>query len=172
MKGAGGRLENSLILDNRGSATGTKDRLSTIYAASSASIINCTVISNLARNCAGIYANGSSVTVKNCVMAGNFDVGNTTTNPNWMGTGSFVACATDDEAAINANCYIGTVGTFFKDYANGDYTPTTGGPLVNKGVNYEGMPAVDLAGQRRLLGSRVDIGCYEGNIAGTYIHLR
>ena len=176
MTGTGGRLENCLIQDNRGTAEGGgnngHEKMSTIYATASSTIVNCTVISNRARNCAGIYAAGSGVTVKNCVMAGNFDVGITTTNPNWMGTGSFVACATDDEAAINANCYIGTVGTFFKDYANGDYTPTTGGPLVNKGVNYEGMAAIDLAGQRRLLGSRVDIGCYEGNIAGTYIHLR
>ena len=172
MKGSGSRLENCLILDNRGSATGTKDRLSTIYAASSASIINCTVISNLARNCAGIYANGSSVTVKNCVMAGNFDVGNTTTNPNWMGGGTFVACATDDATPINESCRIGTVGSFFKDYAGNDYRPAPKGPLVNAGVNYEGMAPIDLGGNKRLIGSKVDIGCYEAAAAEFRIHLR
>lgn len=173
MKGAGSRLENCLILNNRGSATGTKDKLSTIYAASSASIINCTVISNLARNCAGIYANGSGVTVKNCVMAGNFDVGNTTTNPNWMGTGNFVACATDDATPINESCRIGTVGSFFKDYAGNDYRPAPKGPLVNTGVNYEGiMAATDLGGNKRLIGSKVDIGCYEAAAAEFRIHLR
>ena len=174
MKGEGSRLENCLVLNNRGSATGTKDRLSTIYAKSSSSIVNCTVISNRARNCAGIYANGTGVTVKNCVMAGNFDVGNTTTNPNWMGTGNFVACATDDATPINSSCYTGTLAKFFRDYDHGDYRPNATGsrPLVNRGVTYEGMAAVDLGGNKRLIGSKIDIGCYEANAVEFCIRLR
>jgi hypothetical protein len=33
--------------------------------------------------------------------------------------------------------------------------------LVNKGANYDGMASVDLAGKKRLNGSKIDIGCYE-----------
>ncbi|MCR5840414.1 MAG: right-handed parallel beta-helix repeat-containing protein [Kiritimatiellae bacterium] len=177
MTGTGGRLENCLIQDNRGTAEGGgndgQEKMSTIYAADSSSIVNCTVISNRARRCAGIYADGSGVTVKNCVMAGNFDVGITTTNPNWMGTGTaFLACATDDASAINESCRIGTVGSFFKDYAGNDYRPAPKGPLVNAGVNYEGMAPIDLGGNKRLIGSKVDIGCYEAAAAEFRIHLR
>ena len=62
-------------------------------------------------------------------------------------------------------CHVSTTSNdeteFFKDYANGDYTPKAGGPLVGKGANYEGMASVDLAGRKRLNGRKVDIGCYE-----------
>ena len=173
MKGAGSRLENCLIRDNRGAteaSSGTgMEKLSAIYATSSASIVNCTIISNQARKCAGVYANGTGVTVKNCVMAGNIDVGITPNNPNWMGPGNFVACATDDATPINSNCYTGTVAKFFRDY---DYRPKAPGPLVNKCVSYEGMPSIDLGGNKRLIGSKVDIGCYEANAAELCIRLR
>lgn len=176
MKGAGSRLENCLIRDNRGAteaSSGTgMEKLSAIYATSSASIVNCTIISNQARKCAGVYANGTGVTVKNCVMAGNIDVGITPNNPNWMGSGNFVACATDDATPINSNCYTGTVAKFFRDYDHGDYRPKAPGPLVNKCVSYEGMPSIDLGGNKRLIGSKVDIGCYEANAAEFCIRLR
>ena len=176
MTGTGGRLENCLIQDNRGTAEGEgnngQEKMSTICAADSSSIVNCTVISNRARKCAGIYAKGSDVTVKNCVMAGNFDVGITATNPNWMGGGTFVACATDDATRINESCYTGSVAKLFRDYDHGDYRPKASGPLVNKCVSYVGMPAIDLGGNKRLIGSKIDIGCYEANAAEFRIHLR
>jgi hypothetical protein len=67
---------------------------------------------------------------------------------------------------------VGTAESFFKDYANGDYTPKAGGPLVGKGSNYEGLASVDLAGNKRLVGRNVDIGCYEGVASGISIRLR
>jgi len=176
MKGANSRLENCLIRDNRGateasSGTGV-EKLSAIYARSSASIVNCTIIANQARKCAGVYADDADVTVKNCVFAENIDVGKTTANPNWMGSGTFVACATDDDEPINESCIVGDASAFFVDYAGGNYKPVTGGPLVNRGVNYKGMSPVDLAGNSRLYGVRVDIGCYEGKTMGHFITFR
>ena len=176
MKGAGSRLENCLIRDNRGAteaSSGTgMEKLSAIYATSSASIVNCTIITNQARKCAGVYANGTGVTVKNCVIAGNIDVGITPNNPNWMGTGNFIACATDDATPINNSCYTGTVAKLFRDYDHGDYRPKAPGPLVNKCVSYEGMPATDLGGNKRLIGSKIDIGCYEAHAAELCIRVR
>jgi hypothetical protein len=75
---------------------------------------------------------------------------------------NFVNCATDGAEAINETCVLlGDSAEVFNDYASGDYTPKAGGPLVNKGANYEGMASVDLAGNPRKIGSKIDIGCYE-----------
>ena len=77
----------------------------------------------------------------------------------------YVNCAIDAVAGVAeavtdmVNPVTGTAAEVFKDYANDDYTPA--GPLVNKGANYEGMASVDLAGNPRKIGSKIDIGCYE-----------
>ena len=74
------------------------------------------------------------------------------------------------ELAFPEGTITGTASSFFKDYANGDYTPA--GPLVNKGANYEGMASIDLAGKARLVGRKVDIGCYEASSSALVIVLR
>lgn len=73
-------------------------------------------------------------------------------------------------ADSSTKIFVGTAASFFKDYANGDYTPA--GPLVNKGANYEGMASVDLAGNRRLVGNRIDIGCYEARSSALIMIVR
>jgi hypothetical protein len=88
-------------------------------------------------------------------------------------TANAVACATDGASAINGTCIlVDPVSDAFRDYANGDYRPKAPGPLVNKGESYEGMPSIDLGGNKRLIGSKVDIGCYEANAAELCIRLR
>lgn len=174
LKGAGSRLENCLVRGNRSESEGGdgSDKTSTVCAGSTATIANCTIIGNRARNCGGIFANAAGVTVRNCVISGNVDVGAVADNPNCLGSGTFLACATDDATAINENCFTGTAASFFKDYDSGDYTPKAGGPLVGKGVDYEGMAAVDLAGKPRKVGKRIDIGCYEAHSSALIIIVR
>ena len=75
-------------------------------------------------------------------------------------------------ADSSTKIFVGTAASFFKDYANGNYTPAAAGPLVNKGANYEGMASVDLAGKPRLVGSKVDIGCYEAGSSAFVIRVR
>ena len=88
-------------------------------------------------------------------------------------TANAVACATDGASAINGTCIlVDPVSDAFRDYANGDYRPKAPGQLVNKGVSYEGMAAKDLGGNKRLIGSKVDIGCYEANAAEFCIRVR
>ena len=77
-----------------------------------------------------------------------------------------------DAKGLPAATVVGMATEFFKDYANGDYTPKTGGPLVGKGANYEGMASVDLAGNPRVVGSRIDIGCYEATSTPLMIIVR
>lgn len=67
---------------------------------------------------------------------------------------------------------VGAAAEFFKDYANGDYTPASGGPLYNAGANYEGMASVDLAGNPRKIGSKIDIGCYEARSSSLVLVIR
>ena len=81
----------------------------------------------------------------------------------WAGTAaSFVKCVTDDAAPINETCSTGTTATMFANYANGNLMP--GPALRNKGGAIEGVafPSVDLGGRPRVVGSRIDAGCYEG----------
>ena len=91
----------------------------------------------------------------------------------WAGTAAnFVKCVMDDATPINETCSTGTTNTMFLDYAKGDLRPNTA--LRNKGGAIEGMafPSVDLAGNPRLTGSRIDVGCYEGKGAGFFLFLQ
>lgn len=54
-----------------------------------------------------------------------------------------------------------SVPSLFRAWKRGDFTPEKDGALFNTGANWDGMPAVDLAGQRRLRGPAVDIGAFE-----------
>ena len=49
----------------------------------------------------------------------------------------------------------------FRAWKRGDFTPEKYGALYNAGANWDGMPAVDLAGHPRLRGPAVDIGAFE-----------
>jgi hypothetical protein len=146
----------------------------------SAVLRNCTIVN------AGLSATNSDysvwsalkidsgATVQNVVIAG---VTNTIDGaacpPTGSGVANFLNGAFDgDVTGLPEGTVIGTAAEFFKDYAIGDYTPKTGGPLVNRGANYEGMAAVDLAGKKRLNGRNVDIGCFEGVAPGLFILLR
>ena len=115
--------------------------------------------------------------VKNVVAAGNTDRdGNPlalVTNGGQGRYNCFENCATDGQtdglptgtdgvtASLPASTVVGTVSSFFKNYARGDYRPKIGGPLVNAGTNYEDMAAIDLLGKPRKVGRSADIGCYE-----------
>jgi hypothetical protein len=95
--------------------------------------------------------------------------------PVWGRPANFLNGATDaDISGLNfpEGTVTGTVTEFFKGYVNGDYTPASGGPLYNAGANYEGLASVDLAGNPRKVGSKIDIGCYEGVASGISIRLR
>ena len=148
--------------------------------------VNCTVVNtqynvedaDKQAKLAGINVTGSGVAT-NCVSSLNADPSGILRSflPGQSGS-LLVSCAYDGIAGSleplsgMVTPVVGTAESFFKDYANGDYTPKTGGPLVNKGSNYEGMASVDLAGKPRLVGSKVDIGCYEGDGLGMIILVR
>ena len=118
---------------------------------------------------------GANATVQNVVVAG---ITNTVDNIPCLPTGTrsnFVNGAVEGDitgTTFPEGTVVGAAESFFKDYANGDYTPASGGPLYNAGANYEGMASVDLAGNPRKVGSKVDIGCYEASSAAFIIIVR
>jgi len=115
---------------------------------------------------------GQGATVQNVVVAG---VTNTVDGAACRPTGSrenFLNGALDspvEGTAFPANTVVGTAGVFFADGAGGDYVPKAGGPLVDAGADGDEGAAVDLAGKRRKVGRRVDIGCYECQKGGHFL---
>ncbi len=55
----------------------------------------------------------------------------------------------------------GTPAQLFKNYAKGDFTPTAGGLLYDRGTAPLIAASVDLAGRPRVQFLRIDVGCYE-----------
>ena len=168
------RAENCLFVQNNQTAS---VRLINVHGSSV--MRNCTIAdSSLSKTnevcttwCVLNIASGA--TVQNVVIAG---VTNTVDGAACPPTGTvanFLNGAFDGDATgLPEGTVTGTAAEFFKDYANGDYTPKTGGPLVNKGANYEGMASADLAGRARRVGAKVDIGCYEASSAAFIIIVR
>ena len=117
---------------------------------------------------------GSTAQAVNVVIAGVTDKDGVLRKP--TGTrANFLSGALDSSiegTSFPADTVVGTAESFFKDYANGDYTPKKDGPLYNAGANYEGMAAVDLAGNPRKVGTRIDIGCYELQSKGLTMVIR
>ena len=170
------RAENCLLVDNPPSGS--------VYLSligDSAVMRNCTIADTALSKTNGyckvftaIRINSANATVLNTVIAG---VTNTIDGaacpPTGSGVANFLNGAFDgDVTGLPVGTVTGTAATFFKDYGSGDYRPKTGGVLVNKGQNYEPTPAKDLGGNKRLIGSKIDIGCYEANAAEFCIRVR
>ena len=156
-----GRLENSLICGNASAEVGP----AVVTASSGGAVVNCTIVNNSGKTICGLrLLNGGVAT--NCVMVCNT---NNTTGMNvpFLGMSNLcVNCATDDTTPLNDTCVIGTAATFFRDYAHGDFTPNEsaekGASLYDAGTDVGWTAAnVDLAGKPRVVGKRIDIGCYE-----------
>jgi hypothetical protein len=174
MKGSS-RVENCLFAENSHSKP-----VVLIGLAGSSVMRNCTIVdTGLAstNEYCNVFAvlniESQNATVQNVAIAG---VTNTIDGAACRiigNTARFQDGAFDGDAmGLPEGTVTGTAAEFFKDYANGDYTPKTGGPLVGKGASYEGMASVDLAGNPRKVGKGVDIGCYEGVASGISIRLR
>ena len=170
------RAENCLLVDNPPSGT--------VYLSligDSAVMRNCTIadtaLSKTNDYCkvfTAIRINSSKATVLNTVIAGVTNkIDGAACPPTGSGVANFLNGAFDGDATgLPEGTVTGTAAEFFKDYAIGDYTPKTRGPLVNAGAGYDGMAATDLAGKARKIGKGVDIGCYEARSSTLMIIVR
>ena len=172
--------ENCLLVDN----TQNKSKALSLARLDGSSVMrNCTIVdsglgttNSYCAVFAPLYVGSANVTVQNVVVAGvTNQIDGALCRPLWGYPAKFLNGATDaDISGLNYHegTVTGTASSFFNDYANGDYTPKTRGPLVNKGANYEGMASVDLAGKKRLNGSKIDIGCYESQSSAFTVLIR
>ena len=164
--GSGGRIENTLVADNTDTASrSVKDYASGVYA-SSARLLNCTIVNNSGNDVGGLRLNAGSAT--NCVIAGNASTALAVTYANiYPGSESrFNHCATDDADPINATSTNAPVSVLFAAWDGHDYRPVANSPLVDAGVSAGlGVGTADLDGQNRIMGDAIDIGCYELDVA-------
>ena len=168
------RAENCLFDDNSQWANVVLMRLDDTSVMRNCTIVN-TRLSVTNADCSAWSALqiATGATAQNVVIAGVTNaVDGAPCPPTWTKT-RFLNGAYDGAATgLPAGTVFGTADGFFKDYGSGDYRPKTGGVLVNKGQNYEPMPAKDLGGNKRLIGRTIDIGCYEAHAAELLIRLR
>ena len=166
---SGGIVESCLVATNRETYYG--DSYTTaqgVKLTGSAKAINCTIANNIctnpdsgnARPMATHAASGARFI--NCVIWGNVTQPADTQNFVWHGTAaSYENCYS--ELTINETSPAIT-DPGFTDVAEMDYSLTKSSPLINKGADYAaagGISEFDIAGKPRLIGSKVDIGCYE-----------
>ena len=179
MKGSS-RVENCLFAENSHSVP-----VVLIGLAGSSVMRNCTIVdtglASTNEHCnvfAVLNIESQNATVQNVAIAG---VTNTIDGAacRIIGyTARFLNGAFDgDVTELPAGTVTGTAASFFRNYAATDYAikyqPKAGGPLYDKGADYAPMAAFDLSGvQPRKVSSRVDIGCYEGNAAGTILFIK
>ncbi len=181
----GGRLEDCLITRNSSSSdvpdwSKPKTGLGAPIAVKGGEIVNCTIVSNTAYSCAGVYVFGNSGKVVNTIIANNVSeyAGEDAiaTAAVWQGDNTsyssvFTHCFSDT-LKINDNC-LDFGDPLFKDAANGDYRLTPESPCVNAGTGEEvTLSVTDLAGNPRVQNRRVDIGCYETLSRGFSIIIR
>lgn len=59
------------------------------------------------------------------------------------------------------DCIVTNAAACFQDAEQGDFRLKDGSPLVDMGIDNEGMASIDFSGKNRKVGKFVDIGCYE-----------
>ncbi|MCL1887532.1 MAG: PKD domain-containing protein, partial [Kiritimatiellaeota bacterium] len=168
----GGRLEHSLIVDNAlWGDIWAPGFVAGVRASGNGSVINCTVVRNGCDSYGGVYADGDAKIV-NTVIAGNATLAYSATPERaaWGGDSNcFVNCYTDTPAPINETCPAFPADILLADIAGGDFSPAPGSPLINAAINAALVvpahvaPSVDLAGNPRVMGGVMDVGCREFN---------
>ncbi len=154
----GGVIENCLIRDNR------CGRGALYLSSSAAKAVNCTIVGNTPEgNVGGVYVNNASASVINCVI---FDNGGTELAEWGNNNGArFFNCVSTVENANGVNWTklpFATRSTYFED--DEFWTPLLGSPMVDAGDDsrYPSTSSqTDIAGNARISGSHIDIGCSE-----------
>ena len=161
---SGGLLRNCLIDGNSGTGNGA----ALLVSDTSTKVYNCTVVTNLG----GQAASASAGTIANTIVWGN-------------AAGDF--SATDLARVVNSDWGENTsprngnlsIDPLFKRPLSGDWSLQPVSPCRDAGdwtflgaTRPEVKSMADLAGNARLFGGQVEMGCYETGIPGTMIILR
>lgn len=150
---------------------------------------SCTFVGNLAlRSATGstgairagavnVGENGGSAVIRNCVFSGNnVTIGGVQNIRSFSTVASCADLAShcwDDGVqltdGVNGNIVANGASPRFASVAAGDYSPRNSSPFVNRGVFVPWMDgATDIAGNSRVVGDAVDMGCYECRQCGSF----
>lgn len=153
----GGVFINCLFVGNSANHGGG------IYATNSTKIINCTITQNStpeAENGAGMVLDTGSSCV-NSIVYNNFSNETLSNLKFYDGTFSYNALNSGDER-VGTNNNIGLSQSPFQDAANNLFMLTENTPAIDAGLSsVDGITEFDLAGNKRILGSSIDLGAYE-----------
>ncbi len=61
------------------------------------------------------------------------------------------------EMNVGNGCFYATAESLLKK----NYTLRSNSPAIDQGADVTGMPSVDLAGNPRVIGAAIDLGCFE-----------
>ena len=149
---------------------------------SGSAVDNCTIVKNVidghcgAESAAGVRCDWNNA-CRNTVIAGNQRIDNgldcedqpevTKSNVHivfaedqWKD--GLRACMLEDPLPSgNESCFTATTASMFKNFADNDFRPRTGGSLIDRGIELSSVSAVDLLGKPRTQFKAIDIGCYE-----------
>ena len=154
----GGSLRNCLVVDNVARFGGG------LYASYGGRAQNCTFSGNTATgNCGGIFFNTDSaehgIYVQNCISYGNVDLA--------LGNSNYYKATAYNVTQCEFSCLGPPLGEHSitgnpQFVGAGDFRLMPGSPCLNSGTNLDwtGL-GVDLDGVPRLVGTNVDLGCYE-----------
>jgi hypothetical protein len=122
------------------------------FGISSPTIINCTIVGNIAPTGAGIF--GSTVTVTNSIVWGN--------HGNEQISGSAIVTYSNVQGGFGGEGNLDVLPGF-ADWANGDYHLSADSPLIDAGDPkfVSGPGHVDLDGDPRVVAAAVDMGADE-----------
>ncbi len=121
------------------------------------SLNNCTLMGNSGSSCGGVYRG----TLKNCIAYYNTAF---TSGENYDATSTLsYSCAIPLPLSGAANI---TNAPLFVDEAGGDLRLQSNSPCINAGLTVGGLGTIDLDGNPRVAGLKVDIGAYEFQGAG------
>jgi hypothetical protein len=131
-----------------------------LVTAGTASLSSLTIANNKRW---GVTNSTGTVTVKNSVVWGNTSGGITNATVSYT-----------DSQEVNAGTENLNTDPLFKDTALYDFSLKTGSPCVNKGDNESWMETgLDLAGGKRMIAARVDMGAFESSgLRGSIILFR
>ncbi len=163
-----GHLSHSLVAENYETTSGNKANIVAGVWIKKGSIVNCTIAANKGKTCGGVYVDGTAAIVKNCVIAGNES---STTGGDTVAyavsadaaKGCFVSCALDTATVPGDSCISASSAELLASVDDGDYTLAAGSPAIDAGATLENPPMLDLAGDPRVRGNAIDLGCYESD---------
>jgi hypothetical protein len=147
----GAKIRNSLIAGNVSHQTGGG-----VYCSGSEQgfVENCTIVGNYSTNGVGGVYGGTGLKLTNSIAYTNFGPNGVVSN--WIGCQMSYSCTTP------TNGLTGVGNTQSDPLLDAGYTLQSGSPCINTGTNQSWMIGyTDLAGNTRIQGGIVDMGCYE-----------